>query len=492
MSDETVGSVLRHKDTRYVQVRLDYMLLYRNETKAKIIRIMETWTAQKRADWYKQSLDAKEQSKEPPEDELWVTMSYEQFSVFAYGTVKHDNIKCNVDELVKEKHLLRRVHPTIPYGPPQYLLNIALLQKVLDEQELPSLIDDIGKIAPPRKKHTPPEKYPQGRGINTPRVGGIIPPGTGDFSYPSNNRTENSLDNTNNKDDSATSLQEDRTPAATIHDIEIMRQRKTDPRLPVVSSHSQEDTGNEKGQDENSTIHSHTADLLLPQSRAVGTSNQVGVHLDTQIDDDVPTEKLQAMPKQQTPDAGAAIPPSSSAGAQAPIVSPSSPDVAVLPTTGRGGTVQPPKAQAAPLGASDDHLNGGSRVIPKRPRSRKPLVLPVPVPETPQEALQIMNAWDELFKAPLARTDKHVKAAIALIPCHPSKDDLKDCKNWLFTTDNPQKPWFRKKGVSLQDIADNFGQWQSVQDVPQGEPKKDENIGVSGLPRFQRREVKYG
>jgi len=196
MSSEFVSDCLKHKDMRHVQVRLDYMLLYRNETKAKIISIMESWTDTKRKSWYKEALDSKEQEKEPPEEELWVTMSYEQFSIFAYGTMKHDTIKRNVDALVAEKHMCRRIHPTIPYGPPQYSLNIALLQKLLNEQEIPSLYEGIEKIEPLRKKHTPHEKYPQGEGINQGRGMGKIPPGWGEKYPPSNNITKNHLEST--------------------------------------------------------------------------------------------------------------------------------------------------------------------------------------------------------------------------------------------------------------------------------------------------------
>src|SRR5438552_13909261 len=135
MSNDSNPNCVNHKDIRNIHVRLDYMLLYRNEAKAKVIRTMETWTDTKRAEWYKLQLENKEQGseipKEPPEEALWVTMSYEEFSVYAYGTMKRDDIKQKVDELVNCQHLQRRPHPTIPYGPPQYLLNLKLLQKAL-------------------------------------------------------------------------------------------------------------------------------------------------------------------------------------------------------------------------------------------------------------------------------------------------------------------------------------------------------------------------
>src|SRR5258708_990331 len=225
MSNESVAECLSHKDMRHVQVRLDYMQLYRNETKAKIIRILETWTNQKCADWYKSSLDSREQKQAPPEEDLWITMSYEQFSLFAYGTIKHDTIKQSIDELVSIKHIERRIHPTIPYGPPQYLLNIKEVQKSLDEQEMPSLVDDLELITPHRKKRTPQEKYPPGGGKNTPGDGVKIPPPGGANSYPSNNTTKNYRDNPKKEESS--------TPASLSAFAE--RKKATNPELPAIT-----------------------------------------------------------------------------------------------------------------------------------------------------------------------------------------------------------------------------------------------------------------
>ena len=85
-------------------------------------------------------------------------------------------------------------------------------------------------------------------------------------------------------------------------------------------------------------------------------------------------------------------------------------------------------------------------------------------------------------------TEKHIKAAVALIPCHPAKDDLQACKQWLFTTDNPQKPWFRRKGVSLQDVADNYGQWLSTQD--QDTPSQQNGYTPPAISRDVIREAR--
>jgi hypothetical protein len=228
MSNELVTECLKHKDSRNIQTRLDYMLLYRNETKAKVIRIMETWTNQKRAEWYKLYVESKEQGielpEEPPEEALWVTMSYGEFSIYAYGTMNHDNIKENVDELVIHEHLQRRPHPDVPYGPPQYLLDTKRLQELLNEQDIPSLFEDIGKIKPPRKKRTPQVKYPQGGGINTPGVGVNLPPGWGENTPPSKNPTKNLLESTKKEN------------VPPVLDFETSAKRITAGRLNVVAT----------------------------------------------------------------------------------------------------------------------------------------------------------------------------------------------------------------------------------------------------------------
>lgn len=191
MSNESAPECLKHKDNRNVQVRLDYVLLYQSEVKAKIIRIIETWTNHKYAEWYKASADRKEQKQEPPQEDLWITMSYEQLTIFVYGTAQHDTIKQYVDELVASKDIQRRPNPEYPYGPPQYLLNRKKVQAGLDALEIPPNLFDLSPLfISPRKKRTPQEKYPQGGGIKPPRVGVSLPPGRGENTHPSNKHTK--------------------------------------------------------------------------------------------------------------------------------------------------------------------------------------------------------------------------------------------------------------------------------------------------------------
>ena len=200
MSNENAPHIFKHTDDRHVQTRLDYMLIYRSESKAKIVRILETWMDTKYAESFKGTADSKEQKAEPPTEDLWITMSYDQFSLFVYGTIQHDTIKQQVDELVESKHVERRIHPVYPYGPPQYRLNRELVQKALDELEIPgNLFDLLPMFVTPRKKRTPQEKYPHPGGKKQGRDPGKIPPGTGETSYPSNNTTKNTKKHTENE-----------------------------------------------------------------------------------------------------------------------------------------------------------------------------------------------------------------------------------------------------------------------------------------------------
>lgn len=187
MSEEFELECLIHKDIQHVQVRNDFLRLYQgNEVKAKIIRILETWTNTKRAEWYKKALDAREQKHPLPVMDLWVTMSYQQFSLFMYGTVKQETIKKNVKELLTAGDITSRPHPEYPYGPPQYHLNTDKIQEGLNKLPSPYQLDPLGAKIPPPPTLTPsqgvhlprPRGYKQGGGggKDTPTQGAKIPP----------------------------------------------------------------------------------------------------------------------------------------------------------------------------------------------------------------------------------------------------------------------------------------------------------------------------
>ncbi len=192
MSD-TISGCIQHKDTRYIQVRCDYMGLYQgNEHKAKIIRILETWTDFKRTEWYKDNLDRIEQGQEVSEPDFWITMSHKQFRQFMFGTSSIDTIKSCLDELVKAKHIERRISPDNPYGAPQYLLNYRAIQKGLNKLGAPSFVPEL----PPQEEVTPPGKPTPPTGVqNTPTLGGELPLPQGGKSATSYNSTKNLTEN---------------------------------------------------------------------------------------------------------------------------------------------------------------------------------------------------------------------------------------------------------------------------------------------------------
>src|SRR5260221_214979 len=174
---EIINDCIQHKDIRHLRLYCDYMQLYKyNEHKAKLVRILETWTNSKRAEWYRNAIAQKEQGQTPPEPDFWITMSYQQFRHFLYETASVDTIKKSITDLVeKDKHLQLRVNPENPYGPPQYLLNVTTIQKALNKQAATPFIPevpDLESTPPPGESSPPMATKPTPRGPNNPPPGG--------------------------------------------------------------------------------------------------------------------------------------------------------------------------------------------------------------------------------------------------------------------------------------------------------------------------------
>ena len=128
-------------------------------------------------------------------------------------------------------------------------------------------------------------------------------------------------------------------------------------------------------------------------------------------------------------------------------------------------------------------------VKPKRPKSEKPSE-----PEIAPEAVRIMDDWDSVLKKPVPRTQGHIDAAILLIPCNPTREELDAVRKWLFTTDRPEKPWYRKIGVHLPDISKNFEKWRSLQEMPseqQNGKSTGPELGDCGYPKLHPRKPVY-
>lgn len=204
MSEDFTNGCIVHKDIRHMRLYKDFTNLYkRNEHKVKIVRIMETWTNKKRDEWYLKATGNKESGQLLPEPEFWITMSFQQFRHFMFDTVSLDTIKANLNELIKDKHMQRRVNPDDPYGPPQYLLNAKIIQKALDklyDQSSSSLVPevpDLNEGDTPPDFSTPPGKTTPPPGVNsTPTQGGDLPLPRGGNTPPSNNSANNTANNT--------------------------------------------------------------------------------------------------------------------------------------------------------------------------------------------------------------------------------------------------------------------------------------------------------
>lgn len=83
------------------------------------------------------------------------------------------------------------------------------------------------------------------------------------------------------------------------------------------------------------------------------------------------------------------------------------------------------------------------------------------------EARRIWQDWQTNYKRPIPLTTSDKQALTMLVPSQPTREELKMCRGWLFSTDDPNKPWYRKIGVSLLDCAKNWGKWQSLQEPPE-------------------------
>src|SRR5258708_192686 len=139
-----------------------------------------------------------------------------------------------------------------------------------------------------------------------------------------------------------------------------------------------------------------------------------------------------------------------------------------------------------PAASDDTKVTQGK---PKRQRKEKP------AEEMPQEVTRILDDWDTLQKKPVPRTPRLIAAAQTLVARNPSCEELRDCRNWLPTTDRPGKPWYRLHGVGLWDIAEKIGQWDSldgmaIEPAPLADMKPlDKYAAASMDPERNRRNI---
>jgi hypothetical protein len=101
------------------------------------------------------------------------------------------------------------------------------------------------------------------------------------------------------------------------------------------------------------------------------------------------------------------------------------------------------------------------------------------------EERRIWQDWQTNYKGPIPLTASDKQALVMLLPINPSREELKAERGWLFSTDDPKKPWYRKIGVSLMDCAKNWSKWQSLQE-PEEKPEK---TGTRTLTREELRRM---
>ena len=146
--------------------------------------------------------------------------------------------------------------------------------------------------------------------------------------------------------------------------------------------------------------------------------------------------------------------------------------------------IAPAKRESAKQQKPSSRLSGGvqSTDVVSRQAARAPGLAYSP------EASAIMDLWDSTFSRSQPRTPANCEAAAQLVASNPTAEELSTCRKWLFTTDDPKRPWFRKKGVALADVAKNFSNWQSLQDAAPRKPKEEEEDPYSwdAIMRRQR------
>lgn len=78
-----------------------------------------------------------------------------------------------------------------------------------------------------------------------------------------------------------------------------------------------------------------------------------------------------------------------------------------------------------------------------------------------QEKLRILDDWEKVIGRPLSRNKRLMAAAEALVPTNPTREELEGCLKWLPTTDRPEKPWYKRHGIGLEDIVDKLDHYRS-------------------------------
>jgi hypothetical protein len=104
----------------------------------------------------------------------------------------------------------------------------------------------------------------------------------------------------------------------------------------------------------------------------------------------------------------------------------------------------------------------GNKVTPPKRPTQPPITMPISA-----EVQRILDDWRSLFKRKIVIHQTDIDAAERFVQAEPTREELGLERAWLFSTDDPKKPWYRKIGVSLADCEKNWSKWQSLQEAPQ-------------------------
>lgn len=258
----------------------------------------------------------------------------------------------------------------------------------------------------------------------------------------------------------ATSLQEDRTPAPIDLQIE-KKKRETNPRMPALSvSHSQrlsEDDDPDKTEARIPTVPKLPVVNKPPTSQTPGA----GVPLSLAVNPPVGGQDDAA--------SGQAIPGSPSR------------DAAQRTITGTDGAVQASNhIPGAGKMVVDDQVNGANKVISTRP----PMALTAKQIQKQQEhrAEEIFAIYEEKIGRKPSHSKANKDGALLLAQDDVSDEDIKT------TIDEILKDSFMAKNLNLTYV---HGKIDALARKPipiqqqNSKAKRDENIGVSGLPRLR-------
>lgn len=168
MSDSaTIKDCLVHYDNRHIQLRRDFYCLCaydkekfnqgvtRNgkrvkdepnqECMAKIVRLLETLTDDRRKDWFSRANEAKQKGLQPPpEPKEWpIPLTYSSISQLLYNTYGESIVRNSVAELLARNYIKRR--QSSKNSIPEYILNIPVIQAALEKQAQSELSSEVSK-----------------------------------------------------------------------------------------------------------------------------------------------------------------------------------------------------------------------------------------------------------------------------------------------------------------------------------------------------------